>query len=507
MLDPIIISKSYQDHKDLAILPALANRHGLITGATGTGKTVTLQKMAESFAQIGVPVFLADIKGDLTGLGVKATASEKLLARLASIGVTDWQPESSIIELWDVYGEKGLPVRATVSDIGPLLLSRLLNLNEVQSGILQLVFKIADDNQLQLIDFKDLRELVKFVGDNAKSFTTDYGNVSSASIGAIQRSLLTFEQQGAEFFLGEPMLDIADLMQRDVSGKGKINILECAKLINSPKLYSVFLLWLLSELFERLPEVGDVEKPKLVFFFDEAHLLFSGISKVLLEKIEHVVRLIRSKGVGVYFVTQNPTDIPDTVLGQLGNRIQHALRAFSVKDQKAVRAAAQTMRQNPNIDTEKVITELGVGEALISFLDEKGRPNIVERGMIIAPCSLMGMMPADEQNAIINQSNLYLKYAETVNRESAYEKLTNGFKLPTSQTSKNDVTQNQTSDSQTESGGLWGMIRDFLFGGKGPRGGQKDGLAQKVAKSTTRQIANKIGREITRGILGGNKRK
>lgn len=507
MLDPIIIAKSYQDHKDLAILPALVNRHGLITGATGTGKTVTLQKMAESFAQIGVPVFLADIKGDLTGLGVKATASEKLLARLASIGVTDWQPESSIIELWDVYGEKGLPVRATVSDIGPLLLSRLLNLNEVQSGILQLVFKIADDNQLQLIDFKDLRELVKFVGDNAKSFTTDYGNVSSASIGAIQRSLLTFEQQGAEFFLGEPMLDIADLMQRDVSGKGKINILECAKLINSPKLYSVFLLWLLSELFERLPEVGDVEKPKLVFFFDEAHLLFSGISKVLLEKIEHVVRLIRSKGVGVYFVTQNPTDIPDTVLGQLGNRIQHALRTFSVKDQKAVRAAAQTMRQNPNIDTEKVITELGVGEALISFLDEKGRPNIVERGMIIAPSSLMGMMPADEQNAIINQSNLYLKYAETVNRESAYEKLTNGFKLPTSQTSKNDVTQNQTSDSQTESGGLWGMIRDFLFGGKGPRGGQKDGLAQKVAKSTTRQIANKIGREITRGILGGNKRK
>lgn len=513
MVKPLIIAKSAQDHKDLAILPALANRHGLIAGATGTGKTVTLQKMAESFASIGVPVFLADIKGDLTGLGVAAKVSDKLTSRLNAIGVTDWQPEASIIELWDVFGEKGLPVRATVSDIGPILLSRLLNLNEVQSGILQLVFKIADDNKLLLLDFKDLRELVKFVGDNAKTFTTDYGNVSAASIGAIQRSLLALEQQGAEFFLGEPMLDIADIMQCDASGKGKINILECAKLVNSPKLYSVFLLWLLSELFERLPEVGDMEKPKLVFFFDEAHLLFNGTSNVLLEKIEQVVRLIRSKGVGIYFVTQNPTDIPDSILGQLGNRIQHALRAFSIKDQKAVKAAAQTMRQNPNIDTEKAITELGVGEALISFLDDKGRPTVVEQGMIIAPNSLMGSMSDDEHNRVINQSSLYLKYAETVDRHSAYEELKEGFSLKphtTATTTSKSTENNESSENANEgnsSGGFFDMLMSLFFGSKGPRGGQKDGLAQKVAKSTTRQIANKIGKEITRGILGGLSKK
>lgn len=504
MVNPLIIAKSSQEHQDLVILPAFANRHGLIAGATGTGKTVTLQKMAESFASIGVPVFLADIKGDLTGLGVAAKVSDKLTSRLNAIGVTDWQPEAAIIELWDVFAEKGLPVRATVSDIGPILLSRLLNLNEVQSGILQLVFKIADDNNLLLLDFKDLRELVKFVGDNAKSFTTDYGNISTASIGAIQRSLLTLEQQGAAYFLGEPMLDIADLMQCDASGKGKINILECAKLINSPKLYAVFLLWLLSELFERLPEVGDMEKPKLVFFFDEAHLLFNGISHVLLEKIEQVVRLIRSKGVGIYFVTQNPTDIPDSVLGQLGNRIQHALRAFSVKDQKAVKAAAQTMRQNPDIDTEKAITELAVGEALISFLDDQGRPNIVERGMVIAPRSLMGSMSDDEQNAVINRSSLYLKYADSIDRHSAYEKLTEGFSLQSTTASKE---QSEKSPKAASSGGLLDMLSALLFGSKGPRGGQKDGLAQKVAKSTTRQIANKIGKEITRGILGGFSKK
>lgn len=503
MIKPLVIAKSSDNHADLMILPALANRHGLITGATGTGKTVTLQKMAESFAQIGVPVFLADIKGDLTGLGVAAKPTDKLIQRLKSIGVTDWQPSSSSIELWDVFGEKGIPIRATVSAIGPILLSRLLNLNDVQSGVMQLIFKIADDNKLLLLDFKDLRQLVKFVGDNAKEFITDYGNITASSIGAIQRGLLTLEQQGAEYFLGEPMLDIADLIKMDDKGNGKINILECAKLYNSPKLYAIFLLWLLSELFEYLPEVGDMEKPKLVFFFDEAHLLFNGIPKVLLEKIEQVVRLIRSKGVGIYFVTQNPTDIPDTVLGQLGNRVQHALRAFSINDQKSIKAAAQTMRQNPNLDTEKVITELGVGEALVSFLDEKGRPNVVERAMIIAPNSLMASMPDDEQNQIINQSNLYTKYADSFDRESAYEKLTAGFTL-----NPNSTTNEQKSNNENNSsGGLMDKLNEFLFGGKEPRGGQKDGLAQKVVQNVSRQFVNKISREITRGILGGFKKK
>ena len=475
-----------------------------------------------------MPVFLADIKGDLTGLGVAASVSDKLSKRLKAIDANDWHPQSYPIELWDVYGEKGIPVRATVSNLGPLLLSRILNLNEVQSGILQLAFKIADDNQLLLLDFKDLRELIKYVGDNAKSFTTDYGNISAASIGAIQRNLLALDQQGAEKFFGEPMLDINDLIQQNAKGQGKINILECEKLFNAPKLYSIFLLWLLSELFEQLPEVGDIDKPKLVFFFDEAHLLFNGIPKVLLDKIEQVVRLIRSKGVGIYFVTQNPTDIPDSILGQLGNRVQqdrkstrlnsshptdipdsilgqlgnrvqHALRSFSVNDQKAVRAAAKTMNQNPKIDTEKVITTLGVGEALISFLDEHGRPNQVETGAIIAPQSLMGAMPIDQQQSIINQSNLNQKYTQTIDRNSAYEMLKAGFHH------SDNIAQPESSSEQ--SGGFWDMLKGFLFGTKGSRGGNKDGLAQKVVQSTSRQIANNIGREITRGILGSLKKK
>lgn len=501
MSESIVIAKS--NGKDLAILANFANRHGLITGATGTGKTVTLQKIAESFSKIGVPVFLADVKGDLTGIGEPGTLSEKLQARLNSIGVKDWQPNASPVELWDVFAEKGLPVRSTVSDIGPILLARLLNLNDTQAGVLQLVFKIADDNNLQLLDFKDLRALVQFVGDNAKKFTTEYGNISSASIGAIQRSLLTLDQQGAEYFLGEPMLDIQDLLRVNNEGQGVVNILAADKLYNSPKLYSVFLLWLLSELFEHLPEIGDPDKPKLVFFFDEAHLLFNDISPALLQKIEQVVRLIRSKGVGVYFVTQNPTDIPDTILGQLGNRVQHALRAFTPKDQKAIKAAAQTMRSNPSFDAETAIMELAVGEALISFLDEKGRPNMVERGFVIAPNSHMGPMAPEKQNAIINQSHFYNKYADTVDRESAYEKLKAGFSL--------DAAANTTSDNQSDSqngssGGWLDVLSSLFFGSKSPKGGQHDGLAQKVAKSATRQVANEIGRRITRGILGGFKR-
>ncbi|MCO6560876.1 MAG: DUF853 domain-containing protein [Gilliamella sp.] len=507
MSESIVVAKNHG--KDLSIIAALANRHGLITGATGTGKTVTLQKMAEGFSKIGVPVFLADVKGDLTGIGEKGKLTEKLQARLASIEVNNWQPDSSPIELWDVFAEKGIPVRSTVSDIGPILLGRLLDLNNVQAGVLQLVFKIADDNGLLLIDFKDLRALIQFVGDNAKKFTTQYGNISLSSIGAIQRGLLTLEQQGAEFFLGEPMLNIQDLMQVNPEGYGIINILSAEKLYNSPKLYSVFLLWLLSELFEHLPEVGDLDKPKLVFFFDEAHLLFNNISPALLEKIEQVVRLIRSKGVGVYFSSQNPSDIPDTVLGQLGNRVQHALRAFTPKDQKAVKTAAQTMRANPSFDTEKAIMELGVGEALISFLDEKGRPNMVERGYVIAPSSKMGPMLPEDQSTLIRQSLFYNKYAQTIDRQSAYEILKNGFSLNNQSDQNSNSSDTKIDDDKNNkqnNGGLLNFLSTLLFGTKGTRGGQHDGITQKIAKSATRQVVNQIGKQITRGILGGLKK-
>lgn len=497
MIQPLIIGKS--NDLELALLPALANRHGLITGATGTGKTVTLQKMAESFSRIGVPVFMADVKGDLSGIGAPGVMSPKLQARLDALKVTDWQPAACPIVLWDVFGEKGHPVRATISDMGPLLLGRLLNLNDVQSGVLQLVFKIADDNGLLLLDMKDLRSMVQFVGENAKRFTSEYGNISNASIGAIQRNLLTLEQQNAEHFFGEPMLDIFDLIKTDANGHGIVNILAADKLYNLPKLYSVFLLWLLSELFELLPEVGDMEKPKMVFFFDEAHLLFSEAPEALLQKIEQVVRLIRSKGVGVYFVTQNPLDIPDRVLGQLGNRVQHALRAFTPRDQKAVKAAAQTMRANPAFDAETAISELGVGEVLISFLDEKGRPNIVERGFVIAPYSRMGPLTSDELNQAMKSSQLYGRYEEMIDRESAYEKLASGQIMQTSETEK------LATDEVQASGGLLGGLSGILFGSKGPRGGQRDGIVQTAAKSMSRQIGNQLGRQVLRGLLGGIK--
>ncbi|MDR3300380.1 MAG: DUF853 domain-containing protein, partial [Candidatus Accumulibacter sp.] len=391
MSNPLAIAKNQTTES--CLLPALANRHGLIAGATGTGKTVTLQVMAERFSSIGVPVFLADVKGDLSGLAVPGVENPKFRQRLGQLGITDWTPAKFPATLWDVNGEQGHPVRATISDMGPLLLSRLLNLNDTQAGVLQLVFRIADDDGLLLLDLKDLRAMVQYVGEHAKSFTTAYGNVSAASIGAIQRGLLVLEQQGGERFFGEPMLDINDLMQTD-DGKGVVNILAADKLMAAPRLYSTFLLWLLAELFEQLPEVGDPDKPKLVFFFDEAHILFNEASPALLEKIEQVVRLIRSKGVGVYFVTQNPLDIPDKVLGQLGNRVQHALRAFTPRDQKAVATAAATLRPNPAFSAAAAITELGVGEALVSFLDEKGRPTVVERAFILPPASRIGPLDA-----------------------------------------------------------------------------------------------------------------
>ena len=505
MTAPLIIAMS--QGKEITLLPQMANRHGLITGATGTGKTVTLQNMAESFASIGVPVFMADVKGDLSGIGAAGVASEKLLKRLEGIGVKDYQPRANTTVFWDVYGKSGHPVRATISDMGPLLLARLLNLNDTQSGVLQIVFKIADDNGLLLIDLKDLRAMVQFVGDNAKKFKTEYGNVSAASIGAIQRGLLTIEEQGGDKFFGEPMLDISDLIQTDSQGRGVMNILAADQLYNNPKLYSTFLLWMLAELFEQLPEIGDPEKPKLVFFFDEAHLLFSDAPKALLEKIEQVVRLIRSKGVGVYFVTQNPLDIPDTVLAQLGNRVQHALRAFTPRDQKAVQTAASTMRQNPDFDAKQAITELGVGEALISFLDAKGRPNIVERCNVIVPFSRMGAMTPDERLTAIKASTVYGHYEKTVDRESAYEKLREtpreeevSEEKPAAQAERSAVPAKGEEEKNSE--GMGDALSKIIFGSKGPRGGQREGMLQAAAKSAARSIGSSLGRQIIRGVLG-----
>lgn len=512
MSEARLIAKAMHDGKpaqDLVILPALANRHGLITGATGTGKTVTLQRMAEQFSRIGVPVFLADVKGDLSGIGAEGVASEKLNARLQGIGVTDWQPQACTLIPWDVFGEKGHPIRATVSDLGPLLLARLLDLNDVQGGVLNLVFKIADDNGLLLLDMKDLRAMVQFVGDNAKQFQTQYGNISPASIGAIQRGLMSLESQGANQFFGEPMLDINDLMKTDVNGHGIINLLAADKLINQPKLYAVFLLWLLAELFEHLPEVGDPEQPKLVFFFDEAHLLFTDAPAALLTKIEQVVRLIRSKGVGIFFVTQNPLDIPDSVLGQLGNRVQHALRAFTPRDQKAVKAAAQTLRANPAFDAETAISELGVGEALVSFLDEKGRPNVVERAMVIAPESKMGLLGEDGLNRALNKSPLYGRYEDAVDRESAYEKINaQGFgtvNQPQNSSPQTPAPQ-KPAENQASGGGLMGGLNDILFGSTGPRGGKHDGVVQSVAKSMARDLGRQILRGVLGSIMGGRKK-
>ena len=504
MADPILLAKTADS--ELALLPALANRHGLITGATGTGKTVTMQVLAESFSRIGVPAFMADVKGDFSGISAPGSASPKMKERLAMLKLDEPKWEGCPVTFWDVYGEQGHPVRATISDMGPLLLGRLLNLSDVQQGVLTLVFKIADDKGLLLLDLKDLRAMTQFVGDNAAEFKTAYGNISTASIGAIQRGLLELEQQGADKFFGEPMLDIDDLMQTDTKGRGMVNVLAADKLMNSPKLYSTFLLWMLSELFEHLPEVGDVEKPKMVFFFDEAHLLFTDAPKALVEKIEQVVRLIRSKGVGVYFVTQNPLDIPESVLGQLGNRVQHALRAFTPKDQKAVKTAAQTLRQNPKIDTEKAITELGVGEALVSMLDEKGRPSVVERAFIAPPHSKIGPIAPEERKKIVASSLVAGHYEKAVDRESAFEKLQAATGAPGQASAGGKGAPAEAE----KGGGLMDVLSDVLLGSTGPRGGKKPGILDAAAKSAARSVGSSLGREITRGILGsilGGKRR
>ena len=498
MADPILIAK----HGDIEtfILPGLANRHGLITGATGTGKTVTLQKLAESFSAIGVPVFMSDVKGDLTGISQPGSIGGKMADILKERGLPLPEPTSCPVTLWDVFGEQGHPVRATISDMGPLLLSRMLDLNETQTGVLNLVFKIADDSGLLLLDLKDLRSMLSFVGENAKQFTTQYGNVSAASVGAIQRGLLTLESQGGDKFFGEPMLNLDDMMQT-VGGKGVINILSADKLMRSPRLYATFLLWMLSDLYERLPEIGDPEKPKFAFFFDEAHLLFNDAPKVLLERIELVVRLIRSKGVGVYFVTQNPIDVPDTVLAQLGNRVQHALRAFTARDQKAVKATAETMRGNPQLNIETAITELATGEALVSFLDEKGRPGITQRVYVIPPGSQIGPITDAQRAELIKSSLVAGTYEEAVDRESAYEILAQRGAQAVPATAGAPGAPGATPAA--ESGGFLGEAlqwgKEAMFGRTGPRGGQYDGLVQNVVKGEMRRM----GRELVRGVLGG----
>ena len=513
MAEPILIAKhavSGNKTVECFMLPALANRHGLITGATGTGKTITLQTLAENFSRLGVPVFLADVKGDLTGITQAGKIGDKLAAVLKERGLDTPVSAACPATLWDVFADdkkaQGHPVRATVSDMGPLLLARMLALNETQQGVLSLVFKVADDNGLLLLDLKDLRAMLQHVGDNASRFTTEYGNVSAASIGAIQRGLLQIDEQGGDKFFGEPMLNIADFMQ-NVDGRGVVNILAADQLMNSPRLYATFLLWMLSELFEQLPEVGDLERPKLVFFFDEAHLLFNEAPAALVERIELVVRLVRSKGVGVYFVTQNPLDIPDTVLAQLGNRVQHALRAFTPRDQKAVKAAASTMRANPGLDIETAITELAVGEALVSMLDEKGRPCPTERVFVLPPGSQIGPITAEQRKVLIAGSLVAGVYEKTIDRESAYEKLkgravasVDAAAAAAPQTG--GVAQPRPAPPD-DGGGMLGGLKDVLFGSTGPRGGKHEGLAEAAARSAVRSIGSSVGREIIRGVLGG----
>ena len=458
--------------RDLVLLPQMANRHGLIAGATGTGKTVTLRTLAEGFSRMGVPVFLADVKGDLSGLARAGSPSPKLDERLRLLGETDFPFAAYPVIFWDIFGQEGHPVRATVSELGPLLLGRLLNLNDTQTGVLNIIFKIADDNGLLLLDLKDLRAMAQYAGENASKFQTEYGNISAASIGAIQRGLLVLAENGGDQFFGEPALNLDDLRQTARDGRGIINILSATRLMQSPNLYSTFLLWLLAELFEQLPEAGDPHRPKLVFFFDEAHLLFTDAPPVLLEKIEQVVRLIRSKGVGVYFVTQNPADIPDRVLGQLGNRVQHALRAFTPRDQKAVRAAAETFRVNPSVDVESAITQLGVGEALVSCLNEQGIPEMVERAWVLPPQSQFPPITPWERQELLRESVLRGVYEKEVDRESAYELLK----------------ERAAAEPPPERS----------VGRPAPKGGLLDAFATSAARA----VGGQLGRSLIRGVLG-----
>ncbi|HRY32187.1 MAG TPA: DUF853 family protein [Bacteroidales bacterium] len=488
----LLIARS---EKDLTLIPRMANRHGLITGATGTGKTVTLQVLAEAFSSIGVPVFVSDIKGDFSGISKPGESKPKIEERIQKMGIQGFSYQNFPVCFWDMYAEKGHPLRTTISEMGPVLLSRLLNLNDIQSSVLSLVFRIADDNELLLIDLKDLQKMLEYVGNNRADFTTAYGNISAASIGAIQRELMALEDQGAAGFFGEPAIDVFDFIQTDHRGRGVVNILAADKLMLAPGAYATLLLYLLSELWEQLPEVGDLDKPKLVFFFDEAHLLFTDTPQVLMDKIEQVVRLIRSKGVGIYFCTQNPIDIPDKILGQLGNKVQHALRAFTPRDQKAVRTAAETFRPNPALNVEQVITELGVGEALVSFLDEKGTPGMVERALILPPQGQIGPVTSAERDAILRSSLIYGVYEKSVDKVSAFEILSERIARQQqeildqkAQETREKEEKQQAREEKQKQGGAGGMLGD---------------MAKYMGQSVTRQLGSQIARALVRGILGG----
>ncbi len=491
---------------EVCLIPKMANRHGLITGATGTGKTVTLQTLSETFSDMGVPVFAADMKGDLSGVAKAGGNKESVTKRVEGykLGEKGFEFKAFPVRFWDVFGEQGHPVRTTITSMGPLLLERLLQLNDTQGAILSMIFRIADDNNLLLIDLKDLQKMLQFVGDNRKEFTTQYGNISPASIGAIQRALLRLESEGADKFFGEPDLEITDFIQTE-QGKGVINILAADKLMNSPRVYTTFLLWLLDDLYETLPEVGDMDKPKLVFFFDEAHLLFNDMPKPLLEKVEQIVRLVRSKGVGVYFCTQNPADIPESILGQLGNRVQHALRAYTPNDQKAVRVAANTFRANPAFDTEKAITELNTGEALVSFLDEKGAPQMVQRANILPPQGQIGPITEGEREQIIKQSLIYGIYEDFVDRESAYEILSQKQEL-LEEERKLAEEEKERIKQQREAEKL-AREEDRARSAEARRKKEERGflgdMLEQVGKSTQRQISYEIGKTIKRAIFGG----
>lgn len=492
MADPILIAK----HADISsvILPNMANRHGLIAGATGTGKTVTLQTLAEGFSKIGVPVFMADVKGDLSGMSQAAGENKKVAERVAMLGLNDFSPKASPVTFWDVFGEQGHPIRTTVSEMGPLLLARMLNLNDVQTGVLNAIFKIADDEGWLLLDLKDLRAMSQHAAEHSDAYQSEYGNISAASVGAIQRNLLQLQTEGGDKLFGEPAINLDDMMQTDAQGRGIINILASDKLFNAPRVYGTLLLWMLSELYENLPEAGDLEKPKFVFFFDEAHLLFNDAPKALMQKIEQVIRLIRSKAVGVYFVSQNPLDVPDIVLGQLGNRVQHALRAYTPRDQKAVRAAAETFRANPTVDVEKAITELGVGEALVSFLDKKGAPLPVEQTFVCPPESRIGPATDAERAAVIRQSLINGVYEKEVDRESAYEILK--AKEEKAAIAEKEIEDDEEDESAFDWGGVLGRKKTKA------RGRPKDSVLESAAKSLARAAGTQLGRSIIRGVLG-----
>ncbi len=495
-MDPILLGKGITDDIAVTLLPKLGNRHGLVAGATGTGKTVTLMTLAEGFSRLGVPVFLADVKGDVSGLAVPGTGAENLLTRAAEIGVADYAPAASPTIFWDLYGKLGHPVRTTVSEMGPTLLARILELNDTQSGVLDIVFKLADDRGLLLLDMDDLRALLGLVVEERKDISTEYGLVSAQSIAAIQRSVLRLAQDGGENFFGEPALELADIMRVNHDGRGVIGILAADQLVLKPKLYSTFLLWLLSELFEQLPEVGDLDKPKLVFIFDEAHLLFDDAPPSLVQRIEQVVRLIRSKGVGVYFCSQFPDDVPGNILGQLGNRVQHALRAFTPRDQKAVKTAAETFVPNPKLDVVKVLSQLGTGEALVSTLQDKGVPMPVQQTMIAPPRCRMGPITETERTQVRAGSPVGSRYDTAINRESAAELLAQRAQKTVEQAQAPAARSREQDEAQE--GGFGQAIKDAIFGTK-----RRQGMIETMAKQTTRTVGTKLGNQIVRGLLGG----